>query len=428
MSETIEDPLAEYARAKVKLTKLAPQLVAGFPEPRAVRAACNGTARPHAEEIVSAPQAEKVPRPERRREAKQRRGLGRLFQRGEVWWIAYSHRGKEFRESTHSTSESQATRLLKKRLGEIGRGKLIGPTEERVTFETMAEDLLNDYTTNEKRSVRSAKLSIRHLEKFFGLNRALDITTDRVRSYIASRQRAEEEGEKGASNASINRELSALKRMFSLALNAGKISSKPHIPMLEEHNARQGFLDHAGFLALRDNLPDYLKDPVAFLYLSGWRVSEMRALEWRDVDLAGKVVRLRPELSKNKNGRLLPLDGELLEVFERVKEQRRLECLSVFHSNGQPIGDFRKAWKTACKGAGVRGTLIHDLRRTAIRNMIRAGIPERVAMALSGHKTRAIFDRYNVVSESDLAEATGRLHAHLAKQPQKSAVIVLKSA
>jgi integrase len=313
-------------------------------------------------------------------------------------------------------------------LGEIGRGKLIGPTEERVTFETMAEDFLNDYTTNEKRSVRSAKLSIRHLEKFFGLDRALDITTDRVRSYIASRQRAEEEGEKGASNASINRELSALKRMFSLALNAGKISSKPHIPMLEEHNARQGFLDHAGFLALRDNLLDYLKDPVTFLYLSGWRVSEMRALEWRDVDLAGKVVRLRPELSKNKNGRLLPLDGELLEVFERVKEQRRLECLLVFHADGQPIGDFRKAWKTACKAAGVRGTLIHDLRRTAIRNMVRAGIPERVAMALSGHKTRAIFDRYNVVSESDLAEATGRLHAHLAKQPQKPAVAVLKSA
>ena len=193
------------------------------------------------------------PRAERRRKARSSRGLGRLFQRGEVWWIAYSHRGKEFRESTHSMSESQATRLLKKRLGEIGRGKLIGPTEERVTFETMAEDLLNDYTTNEKRSVRSAKLSIRHLEKFFGLDRALDITTDRVRSYIASRQRAEEEGEKGASNASINRELSALKRMFSLALNAGKISSKPHVPMLEEHNARQGFLDHAGFLALRDD-------------------------------------------------------------------------------------------------------------------------------------------------------------------------------
>src|SRR5262249_59245483 len=110
---------------------------------------------------------------------------------------------------------------------------------------------------------------------------------------------------KGAANASINRELAALKRLFSLAIEAEKLSSKPKISLLEENNARQGFLDHAGFLALCENLPDHLKDPVKFLYLSGWRVSEMRALEWRDVDLAGKIVRLRPELSKNKEGRLL---------------------------------------------------------------------------------------------------------------------------
>src|SRR5262249_41757619 len=112
------------------------------------------------------------------------------------------------------------------------------------------------------------------------------------------------------SNASINRELAALKRMFSLAVQAGKLSTKPYVPTLEENNARQGFLDHGSFLLLRENLPDYLKDPVTFLYLSGWRVSEMKALEWRDVDLAGKVVRLRPEISKNKDGRLLPLKGE----------------------------------------------------------------------------------------------------------------------
>ena len=99
--------------------------------------------------------------------------------------------------------------------------------------------------------------------------------------------------------------------MFTLAVRAGKRSSRPHIPTLAENNTRQGFLDHTGFPTLRSNLPEYLKDPVTFLYLSGWRVSEMRALEWRDVDLAGRVVRLRPEISKNKDGRLLPLSGEL---------------------------------------------------------------------------------------------------------------------
>lgn len=345
------------------------------------------------------------------------RGMGRVFRRGSAHWIAYYHRGKEYRESSGSESEAQARKLLKKRLGEMGRGRLIGPVEEKVTLEEMAQDLVRDYETNGKRSIASARLSISHLSGFFGLDKALDITTDRVRAYVSHRQ------DEGASNGSINRELAALKRMFSLAVQAGKLSAKPYIPTLEENNARQGFLDHGGFLILRENLLAYLKDPVSFLYFSGWRVSEMRALEWRDVDLAGKVVRLRPEISKNKDGRLLPLSGELLEIIERGGEVRRLDCPFVFHVNGQRIGDFRKAWKTACTAAGLKGIIVHDLRRTAVRNMVRAGIPERVAMSLSGHKTRSIFDRYNIVSEADLAQATERLQTHLENQARSPVVV-----
>lgn len=160
---------------------------------------------------------------------------------------------------------------------------------------------------------------LRYLRGGFALMRAVDITTDRVRAYVTARQEA------GASNASINRELAALKRMFTLAVQAGRLATRPHIPMLAEENARQGFLDHGGFLALRAVLPEALRDPVTFLYLSGWRVSEMRGLEWRDVDLPGGVARLRPALSKNKDGRLLPLSGELLDVTERAAAHRRLD-------------------------------------------------------------------------------------------------------
>jgi integrase len=285
----------------------------------------------------------------------------------------------------------------------------------------MANDLLTDYRVNGKRSVESAELSVKHLRRFLALDRALDITTDRVRAYVSTRQ------EEGASNGSINRELAALKRMFSLMVQAGKLSSKPYIPLLEENNARQGFLDHGSFLALQAVIPEHLRDPITFLYLSGWRVSEMRQLEWRDVDLRGKVLRLRPEISKNKDGRILPLRGELLDVLERAAERRRLDCTFVFHVDGQPIGQFRKSWKTACKSVGLSGLIPHDLRRTAVRNMVRAGIPERVAMSLSGHKTRAIFDRYNIVSESDLAEAAERLHVHLRGQARHRKVAGTKS-
>jgi len=336
------------------------------------------------------------------------RGMGRIFKRGSVYWIAYYYRGREYRESSESENENKAGKLLKQRLGETSRGHLIGPKEEKLTFEDLAKLVLTDYEINGKRSVDSVRLSIKHLREFFGLDRAIDITPDRVSAYVRERQR------EGAANGSINRELAALKRAFTLATRAGKMNSAPYIPLLEENNSRRGFLDHSGFLALRAGLPKHLKDPVTFLYLSGWRVSEMRTLEWRDVDLAGREVRLRPEVSKNKDGRVLPLRGELLELVERAKEARRPDCLFVFHDAGEPIGDFRKAWKTACKKAKLTGIIVHDLRRTAVRNMVRAGIPERVAMELSGHKTRRIFDRYNIVSNEDLVTATERLQGHLA--------------
>src|SRR5262249_38790188 len=140
---------------------------------------------------------------------------------------------------------------------------------------------------------------------------------------------------------------SALKRMFKLAVESGRLRVAPHVPILEETNARQGFVDHSVFLTVREHLPTYLKDPTTFLYLSGWRLGEMRELEWRDVDLAGKVVRLRPEISKNKDGRLLPLSGELLEIITRAQAQRRLDCSYVFHLDGAQVADFKRSWATA---------------------------------------------------------------------------------
>ncbi|MBE3603733.1 site-specific integrase [bacterium] len=356
------------------------------------------------------------------KERKSMRGMGRIFKRGSIYWIAYCHRGKEYRESSRSDNESQARKLLKKRIGEIANGHLIGPSEERLTFEDLGKMLLTDYEINGKRSVESVRLSLRHLRSFFGLDRAIDITADRVARYVRERQK------EGAANGSINRELAALKRAFTLATRAGKLGSAPYIPLLEENNSRRGFLDHGSFLALREGLPAYLKDPVTFLYLSGWRVSEMRTLEWRDVDLPGRELCLRPEVSKNKDGRPLPLRGELWEIIRRAHEKRRPDCPYVFHDGGQPIGDFRKAWNTACKKAGLSGIIVHDLRRTAVRNMVRAGIPERVAMELSGHKTRRVFDRYNIVNDADRAHATELLQTHLNGHAEPSKISPLPPA
>ncbi len=345
------------------------------------------------------------------------RDMGRVFKRGTVYWIAYSFQGKEYRESSKSESESQAKKLLRKRIGEIGTGKLIGPQEDRVLFDDLARDLILDYTTNKKRYISAVQLSIRHLREFFGGNRALLITTDRVRVYIGERQ------EEGAANASINRELAALKRMFTLAVQAGKLSRRPYVPMLEENNQHTGFLDHKDFLALRSALPEYLRDPIHFLYLTGWRVSEMRSLEWQDVDFLADEIRLRPEISKNKTGRTHPLSGELKEIILRARRDRVEGCPFVFHyKQGRPLGYFRKSWNTAIRAAGLPNLIVHDLRRTSIRSRVRSGTPERVAMTLSGHKTRAIFDRYCIVSNDDLQKAARRMDQYLEQQASQNNV------
>ena len=348
-----------------------------------------------------------------------KRGTGGLYQRGTIYWIRYWHRGQEFRESSESESETVARRLLKQRLAETGRrgGKFLGPVEERLRFEDLAQMLRDEYAVNERRSTRRIEGALKHLSQAFALARAVDIDAGRVSSYIAQRR------EQGAANATLNRELAALKRAFALAVHAERLSRAPHIAMLEEHNARQGFVEHSDFVALRDALPERLRDPIAFLYLSGWRVSEMKSLEWRDIDTDGHAVRLRPEKSKNATGRVLPLSGELAEVISRAASARRLDCPYVFHDNGRQILDFRGAWAAACAKAGLGHLLVHDLRRSAIRNMTRAGIPERVAMALSGHKTRSIFDRYNIVSETDLAAAVERRDSYLADRPTERTVI-----
>ena len=362
-------------------------------------------------------------------------GVGRVFQRGQIWWIGFYHRGREIRQSAHSEHEGQARKLLKKRLGEISAGRFL-PDEDKIQYDELVADLKNDYHVNGKRSWNSVRYYLTHLKEFFGLDRVVDITADRMRAYQSYRIN------EGASNATVNREVATLGRMLSLAVNAGKLSRKPKFQMLTENNVRQGFLDHATFLSLLSKLPQGVKPLVEFLYLSGWRKGEAIKLEWRDLDMGGQVVRLRSENSKNKEPRVLPLTGRLLELMQERVKARRLDCAYVFHRNGKRVGEFKKSWQTACVTAGLgrfekkpntkkkkyHGTIVHDLRRCAARNLSLAGVPEAIAMKITGHKTQSMYRRYRIVDERDLRDATARLQAHLEKQPQTATVEVLRDA
>ncbi len=371
-------------------------------------------------ETANAPEA-KVETKAHGREKGRARGLGSLFKRGNTFWICYYRDGRRYRESADSDKETIAAKLLKRRLADAASGKPIGPEVEKTTLSDLQGILLDHYRMNGKRSTRRVAQALDHLLAHFDpSSRANAITGDRVNRYVVERQ------EQGAANATINRELAALKRAFHLAHRVGRVATIPFITMLAEDNARQGFAEAADFDAIHALLPEHLQDPIRFLYLSGWRVGEMKTLEWRDVYT--DAIRLRSENSKNGKGRELPLLGELAAILDRARDTRRLDCPYVFHRDGKQLRDFRGAWASACAKAGHAQLLVHDLRRSAIRNMTRAGVGERIAMAISGHKTRSTFDRYNITTGDDLRHAVEAVQDFLSNQPAESRVTALREA
>jgi integrase len=360
--------------------------------------------------------------------------MGMIYTRGDIYWLQYYRNGKKIRESSKSTSKMVAERRLKRREGEIAQGKIPSVQFEKVTFDELAEGLLLDYRINNKKSIDRAQRSVNLLKKHFGGFKATQITTPLINSYVVMRM------DTGAANATINRELAALKRMLNLGAQQTPplVNRVPYIPMLKENNTRKGFFEHQEFIALRNILPRYLNGFVTFAYQYGWRLEEVAGLTWKQVDRQQGIVRLEVLETKNDDARTVYLDEELKKVFQQQFIDRQLGCQYIFHNSGKKIGNFRRSWNTACRQLGIGfgyrvdknyvikwenklppGPTLHDFRRTAVRNMVRAGIPEKVAMTISGHRTRSVFDRYNIVNDQDLKRAAKQqasyfrsLHGH----------------
>ena len=233
-----------------------------------------------------------------------RKGGGSYYLRGEVYWVKYYKDGRPYRESTGSGFERDAKDLLNRRLGDIAAGRPLSPRADRIKIGELPDDLLVEYQVNERASLRRMKELVNHLRPAFGHFRAAAVTTVDVNRYIAARQAA------GAANATINRELAALKRAYSIACKAAKVLARPHIPMLSENNVRTGFFERDQFEAIRAQLPPELHGVVTFAYITGWRVpSEILTLRWHQVDFEAGVVRLEPGTTKNREGRLFPVRG-----------------------------------------------------------------------------------------------------------------------
>ncbi|WHZ30071.1 MAG: hypothetical protein OJF51_004873 [Nitrospira sp.] len=355
-------------------------------------------------------------------DARTERGRGRIYQRGSIWWIQYFFNGQDRRESTHSSNRKVAEKLLTKRMAAKDAGTLQEVTLRRLRFEDLQASIEGEYQLNRRKSLDRVQDAFQALSRTFAGWLASAITEDRLTKYANSRI-----DEEKAAHATVRYELAVLKRAFRLA----KVPCPP-FPSIQVRNARTGFFERQDFEAVLTHLPAYLRPVMRVSYLTGWRtLSEVLPLQWRQIDLQAGLIRPDPGTTKNGEGRLFPFQSlpglaEVIqsqwEAAQEIQRGRGVIVPWVFfrvtHKAIEPIKSYKTAWATACQTAGIPDRLVHDLRRTAARNLRRAGIPESVAMELLGHKTPEIFRRYDIKNEQDLTHAVEKLaafHAHEAQ-------------
>jgi integrase len=370
-----------------------------------------------------------------------RKGTGSITrQKGRsIWHLRYRDSAGNLQSVSSETSDyTAAARMLAALVGGVANGEP-APSKDAAsyTIDAAGEALVNlrRRAGKDVAAITIARHTRKYLRDYFGGDRRIDaIDSDAIAAYVAHRQDADEQ----PSPAEINRETSTLRSMFQHGIDTLKLRAMPKFPtkLDESGNVRQGFFERDEFEQVRANLladkqaPDGIAafvEALDYAYVSGWRfVNEILTIGWQQVDRGGQTVRLYT--SKNGDGRVLAYGAHrtLVEVVET--QHRRAQAFEkrpahVFtDSTGEPLykvtkgaqylrSDLRAAWKRACKAAGVPGRILHDCRRTAVRNLVRAGISEGVCMQFTGHRSREVFERYNIINEADMSNAMARLAA-----------------
>lgn len=338
-----------------------------------------------------------------------RRGSGSVYRRGRVWWIQYPRKGKKdrVREATEAKSKTEAGDILRTRLEEIATGR--GSDPRYTVAEAVADYMARLRLKKGEGAEKSARTKLRVVLELLGAVRCRDLTKESLEKYEKERLTL-------IGNSTVNREIDYLRAALKRAVKAGRLGRVPDRDKLEEPPPRQGFWSSKGELdRFLSALPDDdLRDAVEAGFWLGWRRSELFGLRWEWVDMAASPdPEVRIPTTKNGEPRIIPLVGVLRELFERRKQRRAFKrgdgstALSalVFHRQGERIGEERTAWARALKAAELPRRIWHDFRRTAARNLIVSGVPEKVAMEVTGHKTASIFRRYHIVATADRARA-----------------------
>jgi len=329
------------------------------------------------------------------------------------YWLQFSVDGQVRRESSGTDDAVKAQRMLDKRVHAIRNGEVLAPTRN-VRLSDLKQRFFDNYADKKRRSTSTAIGRWKNLLGFFDPDRkALSITLDELSEYGRHRVKA------GASDSTVNRELAALKHSYRLAVHAKVIAAMPSFPEnRKEPEPRSNFITPEQHQAIRAYLvseePAYA-DALDLSMLTGWRKGQVLHLRWEHV--LSDEIRVPGDITKNEKPHVIPLVPAIEEILERRRQSRVLGSPWVFcRKDGSRIQDFEKCWAAATSAAGCAGTLYHDSRRSGVRNLIQAKVPQAVAMKVSGHKTDSVFRRYNIVVQDDVRKALEAVSAPASKK------------
>lgn len=339
-----------------------------------------------------------------------RRGRTR---KSKTWYLKFYVNGKPLEVSTGTSNYDDALILLREKTAAAAKKSYVYSDDvNKVTVNQLLDLVIEDYRDSKRNSTDDTKKRIdKHLRPFFGRQRACDIGTKLLKEYRRNREIS------GDAEATINKELTWLRRGFKLgARHEPKlVLNVPYFPITNPDNAREGVMPHEKYRVVRDSLPPYARVSFVISYHTGARKGEIRKIRREMIDWTTARIELRKKTTKNKTARYLPIYGDMEPEIEMALSAADPACPFLIQHEGKQVFDFEKSWKTACKAAGIPEALYHDLRRTALTNMIEAGFSEKEAMTVSGHKTRYVFDRYHIVSSRRLKELGKKMEAHLSE-------------
>jgi integrase len=368
----------------------------------------------------------------RKRVSRGQKGLGSYFRRGNVWWFKCVKDGQKIQRSTgeidieKAKSENEAYF----RLNPLSHS----PTttrHETVTVTEIIDDYLVALEANRAKSLYDIRKALdANVRPVFGVRLAASISSDDLRAYRKNRKSA------GRAEATINNELSYLRSAFLYGMKKQtpkKVLELPYFPIVKVENTRTGFVELEEYEAIMAELCDSLKPLFVLAYHSGCRKSELTGLKWSQVCFTNGnrkrgFIQLAPGTTKNDEGRNLPFYGDIEQTLVTQKAMRDKyfpdsETVLFWHTRdvlencvrlkpGARLKDFRKLWAGAVKRAEHPDLLLHDLRRSAVRNMVQeCGIPEDQAMKISGHKTHHMLQRYNIVSLKGVLDSGDKMDA-----------------